>query len=134
MLTRRGLTGCALCAVIGFVAEEAVAETPATSGIKRAIITQMEGPVPGYVTILASAEIQPGALVSRHTHPGIESGYAIDGGGVLSVEGQPDKPIAQGEVFQVPVAMPHSFQNGDKTTRLNLTFVVEKGKPLASPA
>ena len=31
-------------------------------------------------------------------------------------------------------SVPHSGKNGDKPTVLAVTYVVEKGKPLASPA
>jgi quercetin dioxygenase-like cupin family protein len=136
MLTRRGIAGCALCAVTGFFAESARAETaPAqTNGIKRTILMQTDGPAEGFVTVLVAAEIPAGSLVARHTHPGIESAFAIEGGGVLTVDGQADKTIGQGDAFQVPARVPHAFQNGAKPTRLHLTMVVEKGKPLSSPA
>jgi quercetin dioxygenase-like cupin family protein len=137
MLTRRGIAGCALCAVTGFFAESVRAETaqPApTNGIKRTILMQTDGPAEGYVTVLVGAEIPAGSLVARHTHPGIESAYAIEGGGVLTMDGQADKTIGQGDSFQVPARVPHAFQNGAKATRLHLTMVLEKGKPLASPA
>ena len=70
MLTRRGFVGCALCAISGFVATGVAAQTP---GIKRTILTQVDGPVDGYVTISARVEIDAGAMVARHTHPGIEA-------------------------------------------------------------
>ena len=40
----------------------------------------------------------------------------------------------QGMEFQVPTRVPHGGKNGDKPTILAVTYVVEKGKPLASPA
>jgi hypothetical protein len=40
-----------------------------------------------------------------------------------------------GDGFQVPPETPHAgSKNGDKKTRIAVTYVVEKGKPLASPA
>jgi hypothetical protein len=37
--------------------------------------------------------------------------------------------------FVVPAGTPHAGgKNGDKMTRITSTYVVEKGKPLASPA
>lgn len=136
MLTRRGLTGCALCAIAGFVAEAVNAQMAppvAARGIKRTVLQREDGPAPGYVTVMVSAEIPAGFTVGRHTHPGIESAYTIEGGGVLSVDGLPDKAAVAGDAFQVPASTPHSFKNSDKTTRLAITYVVEKDKPLASP-
>jgi quercetin dioxygenase-like cupin family protein len=86
MLTRRGFAGfasCAICAVTGFVATDVSAAEGAppavTPGVTRKILSQMDGPMPGYVTIIVQAEIEPGVMVARHTHPGIESGYVIEG-------------------------------------------------------
>jgi len=136
LLTRRGLTQCALCAIMGFAAEEVKAEAPptATAGIKRTILHQLDGPAPGYATVMVLAEVEAGATVARHTHPGIESAYTVEGGGILSIDGQPELHTKPGSVFQVPADTPHFFKNGDQKTQLQLTLVVEKGKPLASPA
>jgi hypothetical protein len=52
---------------------------PATTpGVTRKILSQMDGPAPGYVTILAEATIEAGVTVGRHTHPGIESAYVLE--------------------------------------------------------
>ena len=136
MLSRRFFAGCALCAIGGLAATAAEAQTPpaATGGVKRTILKQTDGPVPGYVTVTAEAEIEAGATVARHTHPGIESGYLIEGAGELSVDGQPSQMLKPGDGFQNPVGVPHGLKNGPKTSRLAITYIVEKGKPLASPA
>jgi hypothetical protein len=43
--------------------------------------------------------------------------------------------LKPGDGFQVPVATPHAgAKNGDTKTVVVSTYVVEKGKPLASPA
>jgi quercetin dioxygenase-like cupin family protein len=80
------------------------------------------------------AEIQAGATVARHTHPGTESAYIIAGGGELLVMGQSARQVAAGDGFQVPPDTPHSLRNGTKPTVIAATYMVEKGKPLASPA
>ncbi len=90
--------------------------------------------MPGYVTVTVEAEIDAGATVARHTHPGIESAYVIDGGGELLVDGQPAMQVTPGIGFQIPPVTPHSLKNGAKPSRLAITYIVEKGKPLASPA
>jgi quercetin dioxygenase-like cupin family protein len=141
MLTRRGFAGvasCALCAITGFIATDASAQgaPPATTpGVNRKILSQSDGPAPGYVTILVEAEIAPGVTVGRHTHPGIESAYIIEGGIELPIEGQPTKLYKPGDGFVVPPMTPHAGgKNGDSKTRIVSTYIVEKGKPLASPA
>jgi quercetin dioxygenase-like cupin family protein len=87
------------------------------------------------VTVNVEVEIEAGAVIARHTHPGIESGYIIEGSLELPIEGQTTKTLQAGDGFQVPVGAPHAGgKSSDKKTRIAITYVVEKGKPLASPA
>jgi quercetin dioxygenase-like cupin family protein len=140
MLTRRGFAGfasCALCGLAEFAATEVSAQgtPPPPVGITRKILSQMDGPMPGYVTLIVEVSIDPGTFIARHTHPGIESGYIVSGGIELPIEGQPTRTLKPGDGFQVPVATPHAGnKNGETTTVAVSTYVVEKGKPLASPA
>jgi quercetin dioxygenase-like cupin family protein len=133
MLTRRGFAACALCAVTGFVATGAEAQN-APGGLKRTIFTRTDGPMEGYETVNARVDLDPGTLIARHTHPGIESSYIVEGELTLSVDGQGTRTIKAGEGFQVPPRTPHGGNGGDKPTIIAITYVVEKGKPIASPA
>src|SRR6266849_432771 len=92
-------------------------------------------PAPGYVTLLVEATIEAGVAVGRHTHPGIESAYVLEGGFELPIQGQPTRTIKAGDAFQIPPETPHAGgKPGDAKSRILITYVVEKGKPLASPA
>ena len=142
MLTRRGFAGIATCWIcatpVGFMATDASAQSapPApTPGFKRKVLSQIEGPMAGYVTVIAEVEIDEGVMIARHTHPGIESGYVVEGDIDLPVEGRPTVSLKAGDGFQVPPNTPHAgVKNGPKMTKVVSTYVVEKGKPLASPA
>ena len=141
MLTRRdfaGFASCAICAVTGFVATEASAQgTPPapTPGVTRKMLSKTDGPAAGYETLLMEAEIEAGVSVGRHTHPGVESAYVLEGGFELPIEGQPTRMLKPGDGFQVPPATPHAGgKPGAAKSRILITYVVEKGKPLASPA
>jgi quercetin dioxygenase-like cupin family protein len=141
MLTRRKFTGfasCAICAVSGFVATEAAAQgAPAatTPGVTRKILSQTDGPTPGYTTMLVEATIDAGVPVGRHTHPGVESAYVLEGGFELPIQGQATRTLKPGDGFQIPPDTPHAGgKPGDAKSRILITYVVEKGKPLASPA
>jgi len=141
MLSRRGFAGfasCALCGITEFVATAASAQgspPAATSGVTRKILSQTDGPAPGYETLLVEATIDAGVAVGRHTHPGIESAYVLEGGFELPVQGQPTRMIKPGDAFQIPPDTPHAGgKAGDAKSRLLITYVVQKGKPLASPA
>jgi|SRR5579864_3801423 len=142
MLTRRqfaGVASCALCGITDLIAAEAAGQTAApatTAGVARKILSQTDGPVPGYVTLLVEVTIEPGVPVARHTHPGVESAYILEGGGFeLPIQGQPTRIVKAGDSFQIPPETPHAGgKPGDLKTKVLVTYVVEKGKPLASPA
>ena len=140
MLTRRGFAGvasCALCSITGFMATDASAQTPpaVTPGVSRKILSRSDGPSAGYETLLVAIEIEPGVTIGRHTHPGIESAYILEGGFELPIEGLPTKMYKPGDGFVAPPSTPHAGnKNGDVKTKILSTYIVEKGKPLASPA
>jgi quercetin dioxygenase-like cupin family protein len=141
MLTRRGFGGfasCVLCGIGEFVATGASAQgtpPPATPGVTRKILSQTDGPTPGYVTVLVEATIESGVKVGRHTHPGVESAYVLEGGFELPVQGQSTRMLKAGDGFQIPPETPHAGgAPGSAKTRVLITYVVEMGKPLASPA
>ena len=138
MLTRRGFASCALCAITGFIATEASAQgapPAASAGVTRKILSQTDGPAAGYETVLVEATIEAGSAVGRHTHPGIESAYVMEGGFELPIQGQPTRNLKPGDSFQIPPNTPHAGgAAATAKTRLVITYVVEKGKPLASPA
>ena len=80
MLSRRKFSACALCAAVGFAATEAQAQsTQAGPGFKRTILQKTELPDSKYVTLLVAVDIDPGTVVARHTHPGVESTYVVEG-------------------------------------------------------
>ena len=107
---------------------------PAASNIKRTPLQKVEIPGTNYETVTAIAEIAPGALAGRHTHPGPETGYVIDGDMVLMVDGQPPKTLKAGDSYQIATGAVHDVKAGDKGMKVMAVYMVEKGKPLASPA
>ena len=127
MLTRRGFAGCALCAVAGFLASGAEAQN-APAGLKRTIFTRMDGPMEGYETVNARVDLDPGAVVARHTHPGIESSYVVEGGLELNVDGQGTRTFKAGDGFQVPPRTPHSGKSGGSATTSRDHLRRRKGK------
>jgi quercetin dioxygenase-like cupin family protein len=104
---------------IGLGAAPALAEE-APSGIKRTPVQSIDFPE-GYKTVTGLAEVAPGHASGPHTHPGIETGYVLDGEVLMIVEGQPDRKLKAGDSFLVPA-------------KAISVFVVDKSQPLASPA
>jgi len=105
----------------------------AQEGIKRTPLQKIDFP-DGYTTVTGLAEIQPGIAAGRHVHPGIETGYVLEGETVLSVDGQPDRTMKAGDSFTIPAGVPHDARAvGDKPVKVLGVYIVERGKPLATP-
>ena len=136
MLTRRGFASCAICAITGFIATDASAQGAAPAGgVTRNILSKSDGPTAGYETLLIEAIIEAGVPVGKHTHPGIESAYVLEGGFELPIQGQETRNMKPGDAFQIPPETPHAGgKPGAARTRILITYVVQKDKPLASPA
>jgi quercetin dioxygenase-like cupin family protein len=104
------------------------------SAIKRTPLQTVDFP-PGYNVVSAIAEIAPGNCAGRHTHPGVESSYVIEGALVLKVAGKPDQTFKAGDSFQIPPNTPHDACTvPGQVFKILANYIVEKGKPLASPA
>ena len=81
------------------------------------------------------AEIPAGLAAGRHTHFGTETGYVAEGSVSLEIEGEMPKLLKAGDSYVIPVGNVHDAKTvGDKPVRVIATYVVEKGKPLATPA
>ena len=118
---------------IGLGAAPALAEE-APSGIKRTPLQSIDFPE-GYKTVTGLSEVAPGHASGPHTHPGIETGYVLDGEVLMIVEGQPDRKLKAGDSFLVPPGTKHDVQSiGTVPAKAISVFVVDKSQPLASPA
>ena len=103
-------------------------------GVKRTPLQKAEFP-DGYATVSGIAESPPGGSAGRHTHPGVEMGYLLEGEADLLVEGKPDQHLKAGDSYMIPAGTPHDAKvHGDKPLKVLGVYVVDKSKPLASPA
>ena len=105
------------------------------AGFKRTVLQQSDASVPGREVVMAVAEFQPGASSGRHTHSGDEVGYILEGTVVIAQDGKPDVTLGPGKSFHIPAGTVHNATNSGSTgARVLATYLVEKGKPLATPA
>ena len=80
-------------------------------------------------------EIPPGVTSPRHSHPGEDFGYIIEGTIVLQVDGKPPQTLKAGDVFFTERGRIHNARNiGTTTARAVDTYVVDRGKPGITPA
>jgi quercetin dioxygenase-like cupin family protein len=106
-----------------------------TTTITRTALQKIEAPDPSHTVESYLVTIAPHAVVPRHTHPGVEIGYLVSGGGTMSVAGEPERTIKTGDSWAIPAGKPHTFQNtGNQPETLVVTYVLEKGQPLSTPA
>ena len=121
-------------APIGMVALTAAAiaasQTPAFT---RTQLQDQELSVPNRHGVMARSEFQPGAESGRHIHPGEELGYLLEGTLELTLDGKPPQILKAGEPIFVPAGVVHNARNvGKGPAKVLATYVLEKGKPLAT--
>ena len=120
-----GLAALALTGVV--IAQQA--------GFTRTAVQTQDLSAPGRVAVQARAEFDPGVAAGRHTHPGEELGYVLEGQLELRIDGQPPRIVKAGEAFFVPAGLVHDGINtGSGKAKVLATYIVEKGKPVATPA
>jgi quercetin dioxygenase-like cupin family protein len=101
--------------------------------ITRKNLERFDVPDSRYETVMMHVEIAPGFNTGLHTHPGFDSAYLLEGDLTVLERGQPDKPIRAGESWHVRPGVVHEVKAGNKTVKVLAVYVVEKGKPLATP-
>ncbi|SOZ39221.1 cupin domain-containing protein [Cupriavidus neocaledonicus] len=121
--------------MLGAVALMAGSALAQGSGLTRTVVGRADVSVPGREAVVARLEVAPGAYAGRHTHPGDEISYVMEGEVQLLVDGQSPRTVKAGESFVVPAGIVHDAHNSSSAAaRVVGVYVVEKGKPLASPA
>jgi quercetin dioxygenase-like cupin family protein len=128
MKTQHWIIGAGLAVLTGTLLAQA-------SGLTRTLVGRADVSVPGREAVVARVEVAPGARAGRHTHPGDEISYVLEGQGELLIDGQPPRVVKAGESFVIPAGVVHDAHNdGNAPMKLVGVYVVEKGKPLATPA
>jgi len=99
--------------------------------IKRIDLQRHDLSVPGREVVQVIVELDPGVTSPRHTHPGEEIIYVLEGSLEYEVEGKPPVTLKAGDVLFIPAGTIHSAKNVGSGKGAELaTYVVEKGKPL----
>ena len=121
----------AMIAVAGLVAG-VWAQQPA---FKRTEVQRIDLSTPGREVVMVVADIPTGATSGRHTHPGEEVAYVMDGAIVLDVAGKSPVTLKAGQGFVIPAGVPHSATNkASAPARVLANYIIEKGKPIATSA
>jgi quercetin dioxygenase-like cupin family protein len=104
------------------------------TGIKRTDLTRDDLSAPGREVIQVLVEFAPGVAAPRHSHPGEEIAYVIEGVFLYELDGRPPVTLKAGEALFIPAGTPHAVKNIGSGNAVELaTYIVEKGKPLLVP-
>jgi quercetin dioxygenase-like cupin family protein len=101
-------------------------------GIRRIDLQRHDLSAPGREVVQTIVELDPGVRSSRHTHPGEEIVYVLEGAPLeYEVEGKPKVTLKPGDVLFIPAGTAHAARNvGNRRGAELATYIVEKGKPL----
>lgn len=125
----------AFAIALGVTVPLAAQQAPAQpSPVKRTVLQRADVPGTNLELIYATVEIAPGFKTGRHSHPGVVMAQVTDGEFWFAPDGQPEKVFKAGESLTVPDRAIHNEGATDKGVKLSAVYVVEKGKPLVSPA
>ncbi len=103
-------------------------------GFKRIEVQDRDLSIPGRHAVQARAEFEPGGAIGKHTHPGEELSIVLEGALLLEVDGQPARTVKAGDSFFIPAGVVHAGKNaGTGKAVVFATYIVEKGKPVATP-
>ena len=99
--------------------------------IRRTQLQQYDIDAPGKEVIQTRIDFDEGTEFGKHSHPGEEVIYVIEGVFEYQVEGKPPVTLKKGEVLFIPSGTIHAAKNVGKGIASELaTYIVEKGKPL----
>jgi len=100
-------------------------------GARRIDLQRHDLSVPGREVVQTIVELAPGTTAPRHTHPGEEIIYVLEGTLEYEVEGKPPVTLTAGDVLFSPAGTIHTAQNVGSDNGAELaTYVVDKGQPL----
>ena len=114
---------------ISMMASTAFAQTNRTV-LKRGDLTGTDNEI-----VISVLEVPPGSSIERHTHPGEEAVYVLDGATLQWPDGKEvSRPTGEAGINVRDV--PHAGYNvvGDKPLKLLTVHIVDKGKPMTVPA
>src|SRR6266480_6017953 len=97
-----------LIAGIASAPDVAQAQQP---GTKRTDLQRHDLSARGREVVQVRVDFDPGYVAPRHTHPGEEIIYVLEGTLEYQIEGQPPATVKPGDVLFVPAGMIHSVKN-----------------------
>lgn len=110
------------------------AGTSPAQSIKRTPLQRFDIPGTTYEAVVGLAEIAANVAMGRHTHPGPESGYMLEGSLELLIDGEQPRLLKAGDSYKTLPLVIHDAKTGPQGAKVIATYVIPKGQPLALPA
>jgi quercetin dioxygenase-like cupin family protein len=128
-----GLLAIAASLALTAFAGVSQAQEPAKSwqtGIHRTDLLKRDLDVSGREVVQVLVDIDPGVSSPKHSHPGVEVAYVLEGTFEYQLEGQPPVTLKAGESLYIPAGTAHVAKNvgAGKASEL-ATYIVKKGVP-----
>ena len=131
-MTMSNVRAAATAAALLGLTVAAAAQQPA---VKRTEVQRGDLSAPGKEVVQAIAEIPAGVSAGRHTHPGEEVGYVLEGTVLVEIDGKPAATLQAGQAFIIPAGAIHNATNKSGAgAKVLATYIIDKGKPVATPA
>src|SRR2546423_15299446 len=112
----------------GWASDVAQAQQP---GAKRTDLQRHDLSAPGREVVQVRIDFDAVIVSQKHTNPGEEIIYVLEGTLEYRIEGNPPATYKAGDVLLVPAGAIHRVKNVGSGNGAELaTYVVEKGKPL----
>ncbi|PNG56407.1 MULTISPECIES: cupin domain-containing protein [unclassified Variovorax] len=101
------------------------------SGFTRTDVLRHDLSVAGREVIQVRVDFEPGVAFPRHSHPGEEIAYVLEGTLEYELDGKPPITLKAGQALLIPAGVNHVARNVGTVKASELaTYLVLKGKPL----
>ncbi|MHC8314608.1 cupin domain-containing protein [Pseudomonas sp. LB3P31] len=135
-----GALGLAIAALCGLAqAQEVNTSTQGATaaakswqtGLHRTDLLHRDIDVAGQEVLQVRVDFEPGVVSPKHSHPGVEVAYVLEGTFEYQLEGQPAVTLKAGDSLYIPAGVAHVAKNVGAATASELaTYIVKKGPPL----
>ncbi len=106
-----------------------------SAAVQRTVVLRQDVSTLNKEAVVARVEVIPGGYAGRHTHPGEEISYVIEGELELIIDGQQPRTYKAGESFLVPAGAKHNGHNpGTVPVKFSSVYLIERGAVLTTPA
>lgn len=111
-----------------------MAEARQMQGIQRTDLIKNEISAPGHEAVQVRVDIEPGTASIKHSHPGEEIAYVLEGSLEYQLEGRDPVTLQAGQALFIPAGVAHVAKNVGTTKASELaTYIVAKDAPLLVP-